>query len=191
MDIHRLLLLGDSFTFGPFVDNHELTSAQLQTLLNKENTVALFEVVNAAMSGWTLIDPFEYLREKGLRLQPSIVSMSFYINDIREFNPFFRTPSTGGSIESKAKHRSLKFGYSCATIQRPIPCCAILKIASISPPPRPASALPPPTITALSGRPTSNASTRSPPCCKNNTSPALHPHTRKRSPHRARLAHTT
>ena len=91
MDIHRLLLLGDSFTFGPFVNNHELTSAQLQTLLNKKNTVAPFEVVNAAMSGWTLIDQFEYLREKGLRLQPDLVAISFYINDIREFHPFFRT----------------------------------------------------------------------------------------------------
>ena len=91
MDIHRLLLLGDSFTFGPFVNNHELTSAQLQTLLNKKNPVAPIEVVNAAMSGWTLIDQFEYLREKGLRLQPDLVAISFYINDIREFHPFFRT----------------------------------------------------------------------------------------------------
>ena len=88
--IRRLLVLGDSFTFGPFVDNDELTTARLQSLLNRQSAVDSFEVVNAAMSGWTLIDQAEYLREKGLRLQPDLVAVTFYINDVREFHPFFR-----------------------------------------------------------------------------------------------------
>lgn len=88
--IRRILMLGDSFTFGPFVDNHQLASAQLQTLLNRATTADSLEVINAAMSGWTLIDQLEYLREKGLRLQPDLVAVAFYINDVREFHPFFR-----------------------------------------------------------------------------------------------------
>lgn len=88
--VRRVLMLGDSFTFGPFLDNHEIASAQLQELLNEPDDADAIEVVNAAMSGWTLADEFAYLREKGLRLEPDLVVVNFYVNDVREFHPFFR-----------------------------------------------------------------------------------------------------
>ena len=89
--VRRVLLLGDSFTFGPFVDNDRLVGEKLHELLNQQAAADSFEVVSAAMSGWTLLDQTEYLREKGLQLEPDLVVAVGYINDIREFHPFFRT----------------------------------------------------------------------------------------------------
>jgi lysophospholipase L1-like esterase len=88
--IRRLLCLGDSFTFGPFVDNHETYSAQLQDLLNLSRSDSV-QVINAGFSGWTLPDQLDYLKEKGLALEPDLVLLQIYINDVRELAPFFRS----------------------------------------------------------------------------------------------------
>lgn len=101
--VRRVLMLGDSFAFGPFVDNHQLASAQLQILLNQQTRKDSFEVINAAMSGWTLIDQIEYLREKGLRLEPDLLAVAFYINDIREFHPFFRATLSRQAYKSQGQ----------------------------------------------------------------------------------------
>ena len=87
--LRRILMLGDSFTFGAFLDNHETASAQLQDFLNRDSAAPV-EVINAGMLGWTLVDQREYLREKGLRLEPDLVIVQFFVNDIAELTPHFR-----------------------------------------------------------------------------------------------------
>jgi hypothetical protein len=87
--LRRVLVLGDSFVFGPFVDNHETASAQLQAMLNARLEYQV-QVVSAAMPGWTLLDQYEYLIEKGLRLEPDLVVAQSFVNDVRESAPFFR-----------------------------------------------------------------------------------------------------
>lgn len=99
----RLLCLGDSFTFGPFVDNHELYSAQLQDLLNAARTDSA-QVINAGFSGWTLPDQLSYLKEKGLALKPDLVLLQIYVNDVRELAPFFRSVLSRQTYIQQSQH---------------------------------------------------------------------------------------
>ena len=103
--VRRVLLLGDSFTFGPFVDNDRLMGEKLHHLLNQQAATDSFEVISAAMSGWTLIDQTEYLREKGLQLEPDLVVAVAYVNDIREFHAFFRAALSRQTYKRQGQSR--------------------------------------------------------------------------------------
>jgi len=101
--VHRLLCLGDSFTFGPFVDNHETYAAQMQALLNAARGDSI-QVINAGFSGWTLPDQLAYLREKGLALKPDLVLLQIYVNDVRELAPFFRSVLSRQTYIQQSQH---------------------------------------------------------------------------------------
>lgn len=101
--VHRVLCLGDSFTFGPFVDNHETYSAQLQGLLNAARADSV-QVINAGFSGWTLPDQLDYLQEKGLALKPDLVLLQIYVNDVRELAPFFRSVLSRQTYIQQSQH---------------------------------------------------------------------------------------
>ena len=103
--VRRVLLLGDSFTFGPFVDNDRIVSEKLHNLLNQRADADSFEVFSAAMSGWTLLDQTEYLSEKGLRLEPDLVVAVTYVNDIREFHAFFRAALSRQTYKQQGQSR--------------------------------------------------------------------------------------
>ncbi len=101
--VRRLLCLGDSFTFGPFVDNHETYASQLQDLLNAARADSI-QVINAGFSGWTLPDQLGYLKEKGLALNPDLVLLQIYINDVRELAPFFRSVLSRQTYIQQSQH---------------------------------------------------------------------------------------
>jgi lysophospholipase L1-like esterase len=101
--LRRLLCLGDSFTFGPFVDNHETYTAQMQSLLNVTRGDSI-QVINAGFSGWTLPDQLSYLQEKGLALDPDLVLLQVYVNDVRELAPFFRSVLSRQTYIQQSQH---------------------------------------------------------------------------------------
>ncbi len=87
----RILAIGDSFTFGAYVHNHETWTARLESRLN----TLLFpdaqvQVLNAGIPGYTIEDEISYLRDKGLALQPDVVILGFYTNDIFDLYPAVR-----------------------------------------------------------------------------------------------------
>jgi lysophospholipase L1-like esterase len=88
-DVFRILALGDSFTYGYYVHNEEAWPARLEETLN-QRLEARFQVLNAGVPGFTVVDELDYLREKGLALEPDLVVIGFYTNDIFDFYPQIR-----------------------------------------------------------------------------------------------------
>jgi len=76
----RILMAGDSFTFGDFVDDHETLPAHVQRFLQCEKPVT---VINAGKGG-TTISTQRHLIERGLVLSPDLVILTFYENDFAD-----------------------------------------------------------------------------------------------------------
>jgi hypothetical protein len=87
--VFRILALGDSFTFGYFVDNYETYPARLEERLN-QLLPTRFQVLNAGVPGYTIADELSYLKDKGFALEPDLVIIGFYTNDILDFYPPIR-----------------------------------------------------------------------------------------------------
>jgi lysophospholipase L1-like esterase len=90
-NVIRILAVGDSFTFGAYVHNHETWTARLESSLNTlllPNAQA--QVLNAGIPGYTIEDELSYLLDKGLALEPDVVIVGFYTNDIFDLYPSIR-----------------------------------------------------------------------------------------------------
>jgi hypothetical protein len=84
----RILTVGDSLTFGPFVPNEDTWPAWLESILNAQLYPSQsVQVLNAGVSGYTIEDELAYLREKGLGLQPDLVILAVFPNDISDLMP--------------------------------------------------------------------------------------------------------
>lgn len=89
--VFRILAIGDSYTFGAYVHNHEVWTARLQEALNQRlYPAARVQVLNAGIPGYTISDELGYLRDKGLRLAPDLVILGVYTNDVFDLNDFIR-----------------------------------------------------------------------------------------------------
>ena len=76
----RVLAIGDSCTFGWKVEQHEAYPAILETLLNDSQLHTHYQVINAGHSGYTAYQGAVLLEEKGLALEPDIVTIAFGFN---------------------------------------------------------------------------------------------------------------
>lgn len=83
-NVKRILVLGDSMTYGFGVENNETYSAVLENLLNKYDTDQEYEVWNAGFtSGYSPDTFYLYLREKGVNFNPGVVIVGLFVeNDI-------------------------------------------------------------------------------------------------------------
>jgi hypothetical protein len=77
----RILVLGDSFTFGFGVEDRETFSARLEELLS-ERLERRIEVLNAGVPGWNAAHYLLFLREPGLELDPDLVLVALMENDV-------------------------------------------------------------------------------------------------------------
>lgn len=77
----RILCLGDSGTFGQFVNDDETLSANLERMLRQEGDFV--EVINGGVPGTTIVDQVEIL-QRSLSLAPDIVILTFSENDITD-----------------------------------------------------------------------------------------------------------
>jgi hypothetical protein len=84
-DSYRILAIGDSFTFAPYVDNMDSWTAWLENALTENGYDA--QVLNAGRSGATMIDYYKYLLDKGLSIDPDMVILQYYTNDIPDYAP--------------------------------------------------------------------------------------------------------
>lgn len=82
----RILVLGDSYTFGVYVNDNETYPAVLERILKSYGVNA--EVINAGYAdGWSPDEHYTWLVNEGLRYQPDIVVYGFFIgNDITEID---------------------------------------------------------------------------------------------------------
>lgn len=81
----RILAIGDSFTFGPYVPNEDTWPSQLEGLLDAAlYPHATTQVLNAGVAGYTIVDEYYYMKERGLALEPDLVILAFFPNDISD-----------------------------------------------------------------------------------------------------------
>jgi lysophospholipase L1-like esterase len=76
----RIVLLGDSVSFGLGVDQDEIYPAVLERQLNAGGRVA-WDVINLAIFAYNTADELNALKADGLGYRPELVILQFYMND--------------------------------------------------------------------------------------------------------------
>jgi lysophospholipase L1-like esterase len=86
-DLQRVLVLGDSYTFGVFVNDQQTYSAVLERLLRRSGLQV--EVLNAGYaSGWETDHQYCWLVNRGFDFEPDVVVLGFFTgNDIMNIRP--------------------------------------------------------------------------------------------------------
>lgn len=82
----RILVLGDSFTFGEGVDASESFSKRLESLLNKGRRTPVVEVVNAGVPGYSTVQEIRLLRRLLPEVRAELVILAFYVGNDLEGN---------------------------------------------------------------------------------------------------------
>lgn len=79
----RILVVGDSYTFGRGVEDDETCAAVLESLLKAEGKNA--EVVNLGVPGYSTDNEYLHLKKKGVLFDPDmIILMAFPRNDVMD-----------------------------------------------------------------------------------------------------------
>ena len=76
----RILMLGDSVTFGTFVPTGSTFTSRLEDRLNER--FGNVEVINAGVSGYTPYNELHYYRSKLSSLRADVVVVAFVMNDV-------------------------------------------------------------------------------------------------------------
>ncbi len=79
--LHRLIAVGDSFTFGFRVPGEATYPNVLERLLNDRGGVDRFEVLNLGVGGYSSRDEALLLRHKGMQWKPALVIVGYFLND--------------------------------------------------------------------------------------------------------------
>lgn len=80
-DTMRILMLGDSLTFGWGVALEETLSRRLENSLNSAQDKLKIEVVNTGVGNYNTAQETEYFLTKGYEYDPDIVILNYFIND--------------------------------------------------------------------------------------------------------------
>jgi lysophospholipase L1-like esterase len=73
----RILAVGDSQTFGPYLANEDTWPAWAENYLRqKSGRVGAVQVFNAGIAGYSLADEVAYLRDKGVNFKPHLVLLA-------------------------------------------------------------------------------------------------------------------
>lgn len=82
-DVLRVLVLGDSITFGWGADLDDTYSKVLERKLNDEADAQSpsFEVISSGVGNYNSVMEVSYLAERGLLLDPDVVILGFFLND--------------------------------------------------------------------------------------------------------------
>jgi lysophospholipase L1-like esterase len=78
----RVLVLGDSYTFGPYLPNADTYPAQLERLDDSR------EILNAGVAGYTIADEVALFQERAKYTEPDITLLQVLDNDV--FGLFFK-----------------------------------------------------------------------------------------------------
>jgi len=84
----RILVLGDSITWGDYLQKDEVFVERIEGYLNKSIEDKQIQVINAGVGDIGIEEEMNILIERGLSVQPDIVVLGFYLNDSRPPNNF-------------------------------------------------------------------------------------------------------
>ena len=80
----RIIMLGDSLTFGWGVRIEDTPAKKLERNLNANPTGRAYEVINAGIGNSNTAMQVAYFLAKGAKLKPDIVVLNYFINDAEE-----------------------------------------------------------------------------------------------------------
>ena len=78
----RILVLGDSYTWGYGVTNEEIYTEVLEEALQQK--YPHYEVINGGVSGWGTDQQYLFLVNEGLKYSPDLVIVAHFFNDLDE-----------------------------------------------------------------------------------------------------------
>ncbi len=81
----RIVAIGDSITFGPYVASEDTWPAWTQSELRRLPDARPVQVFNGGVSGYTMADELAWLRDKGVALKPDLLVLCAFENDINDY----------------------------------------------------------------------------------------------------------
>lgn len=81
----RIIVLGDSVTFGNFIPLKATYAYQMQEMLDK--SVSKYEVLNFGVGGYDVLQEVALLEYRGLTYKPDLVVVGFCLNDVGIASP--------------------------------------------------------------------------------------------------------
>lgn len=105
-DTRRVIILGDSFTFGEGVKFEHTFSYRLEKVLNQHSAWPV-EVLNFGTSIWGTSDEINYFEQAGIDFEPDLVILVYVLND---------ADYAGGldlwdNFRNEYENRDLKYSY--------------------------------------------------------------------------------
>ena len=91
-DTFRILVLGDSMTFGWGARFEETYAKVLERLLNEKRPAMQkgsasfhqYEVINAGVGNYNTVQEVTYFKKRGIAYKPDMVLLGFYLNDAED-----------------------------------------------------------------------------------------------------------
>lgn len=80
--VFRIVLLGDSITFGLGTRLEAMYATKLQAALDARHGTGRFEIINMGVPGYNTRQELIALKAKGLEFEPDLAVVEFYWNDI-------------------------------------------------------------------------------------------------------------
>lgn len=106
--VKRILVVGDSHTFGWGVNKSERFTDVFESKMNSDGDMP-YQVVNAGIPGWGMEDYYLYLRERAPELNPDAVIVAFKFADIVSVDRNTEFQSTAEDmVPENATNRSRK-----------------------------------------------------------------------------------
>jgi len=102
----RVLLLGDSFTFGYGLDREHIFAARVEGLL-EEQTGREHIVINSGTGGWGTLQEVAYARDHFDVFDPDVVVLTYCDNDVQD-DITFRHGMSGGLLPNFPGKRFLR-----------------------------------------------------------------------------------
>ncbi len=88
-DVVRILAIGDSQTFGPYLANEDTWPSWLEKTMRHRYGTHI-QVLNAGIPAYTIEDELEYLKEKGLGIRPDMIVLGVFPNDVSDYRSKYR-----------------------------------------------------------------------------------------------------
>lgn len=93
-DVFRIIMLGDSVTYGLYVDTKQAFPAQLEKMLvGQKIDGRRIEVINAGVPAFTTYNELHFYKDKLKKFSPDLVILGFCMNDV--VDPFFHWSNMG------------------------------------------------------------------------------------------------
>lgn len=83
-DTKTIIVIGDGYGFGTSVDGDQTMSDELNRMFNERFPFQHFASVNASSPGYSFIDAYDYMSEKGYKLSPVLLIIVMSNDDIWE-----------------------------------------------------------------------------------------------------------